>query len=114
MGLRVLRQALERRRPMGFFKKLRQFRNYQQAYSTESFSETMKAVEQLASSSLVLLGAKSKEEQSAIVTRVSVLAAELLDCASAEIPLVVTLSLLSAARIHHQNILNAISEQRES
>jgi hypothetical protein len=93
---------------MGLGEKWKLFRKYQQIYSSETFNETMEAVDQLARESLLLLDRKTEEEKSAIIGKVSELSVRLLDTAQGETPLVVGLALFTSLRTHHQNIQNAI------
>jgi hypothetical protein len=64
----------------------------------------MRSVKKIASSSLQILADKSAEERAKILERVTELSEKLQTAIADEIPLVVSLTLLTAIRVHEQSI----------
>jgi hypothetical protein len=82
----------------------RKFAKADRVYDSQPYRETMRSVEKVASSALKILNDKSAEEKAKILERVTELSEKLQDAIDHEIPLVVSLTLLSAIRVHEQAI----------
>jgi hypothetical protein len=90
------------------------FRKFSRAYrvlDSETYKDTIRSAETLASASLRLLADKSAEEQTKITERVNNLSEKLYDAIDHEIPLVVSLTLLTAIRVHHQIVEKHIGKR---
>lgn len=81
---------------MGIFSK---FGKAYRVYRSETYKDTMGAVERVAASTLLLIDSKPEAEQSEILARVSSLAEKLNDTVAEEIPLVGAVALLTALRV---------------
>jgi hypothetical protein len=86
---------------VGIFSK---FAKAYRVYDSQPYRETMRSVEKVASSSLKILADKSAKEKAQILERVTELSEKLQNAIADEIPLVVSLTLLSAIRVHEQTI----------
>jgi hypothetical protein len=88
---------------VGLFDK---FSKAYRAYDSSTYKETMQSVEKIAGASLRLLADKSREEQTQLLGRVTELSEKLHDAIDHETPLVISLTLLMAIRVHEQALLN--------
>lgn len=79
-------------------------------YNSSTYKETMRSVEKIAGASFRLLADKSREEQTQIFVRMTELSEKLRDAIDHEAPLVVSLTLLTAIRVHEQ----ALQKQTDS
>lgn len=84
------------------------------AYSSETYTDTVSAIEKLAGSSLALLERKSAEEKRDILARAENLTEKVFDALEAEAPLVVALALIAALRTHEQFIQRQAEQNRKS
>ena len=82
---------------MGLADKL--FGKHRGVYSSDTYKDTLHAVERVASSSLTLFHSKSAEEKLQITDRISTLTQKFGDIADEEQPLVVGMALLTALRV---------------
>jgi hypothetical protein len=88
------------------------FGGYHRAYSSEAYKDTMRAVEHLASNTLLLLDSKPADEQS-ILTKARSLSDKLADVAGTETPLVVALAFLTSIRVL-ERVIQQQANQRQS
>ena len=86
---------------MGIFSK---FAKAYRMYDSQAYRETMRGIEKIVGSALKILADKSAEEKAQILERVNELNEKLQNAIADEIPLVVSLSLLSAIRVHERTI----------
>jgi hypothetical protein len=94
--------------------KWKQLGEYYRAYSSEAYEDTMRAAEQLASTSLVLLESKPAEERKAILARAQELTEKLSDAACSEVPLVAALAVLTELRVLERIIQQQADERRRA
>ena len=87
--------------------------SYYDAFSSETFSEVMTAVEHLAGSSLVLLKNKPDEERLLILSTAKEVSCKLIDTVSAESPLVASFSLIAAIVDYEQMIQEHARQLRQ-
>lgn len=78
--------------------RLKLFGGYFRAYSSESYKGTMRAVEHLASTSLLLLDRKSEVEKREILAKAQALTEKLSDVVASEAPMVGPVNSRSGAR----------------
>ncbi|MGB9204056.1 MAG: hypothetical protein WCB94_08825 [Terriglobales bacterium] len=84
--------------------KLNLLGGYFRAYSSEAYKDTLRTVEHLASTSLLLLERKSEAEKRDILAKAQALTEKLSDTVANESPLVGVLALLTAVRVHERLI----------
>jgi len=84
--------------------KWKMFGQFYRVHNSETYKDTMRSVDKLASTSLMLLNRKSAEEQREILARAESLTEKINDAVAEEIPLVIVLSLLTALRVHEHNV----------
>jgi hypothetical protein len=89
------------------------FGSYFRAYSSETYTDTVRAIENLAGSSLALLDRKSSEERRDILARAESLTEKIFDAVETEAPLVVALALIAALRTHEQFIQRQAEQNRK-
>jgi hypothetical protein len=87
---------------MGLGEKWKLFGKHYRAYSSETYKDTMQAVDRVASTSLLLLQSKSEEERRQILDRAANLVGKLTEAIAEEIPLVVVTALLLTLRVQEQ------------
>jgi len=88
------------------------FGSYFRAYSSETYSDTVRAVENFAGSSLALLDRKSDEERLDILARAERLTEKVFDAVETEVPLVVALALIAALHTHDKLIQQQAEQNR--
>ncbi len=93
--------------------KWKMFGSYFRVYSSEAYEDTVRSVENLASSSLALLDEKSEEEKRAIFSKAESLTEKVLDAAETEMPLVVALALMTALRAHERLIQEQAKQNKQ-
>jgi hypothetical protein len=84
--------------------KLKLFGEYFHAYSSEAYSDTMRAAEHLASSCLLLLARKPEVERRDILAKAQDLTEKLSVAVANEAPTIGALALLTAVRVHERLI----------
>jgi hypothetical protein len=83
------------------------FRKFQKAsrvYRSDTYKETMDSVERLAAASYGLITSKSPQEQADLLARVTELSEKISAAMENEVPLVISLTLLTVARVHDQTM----------
>jgi|ERR1039458_6609414 hypothetical protein len=93
--------------------KWKMFGSYFRAYSSEAYEDTMRAVENLAGSSLALLNNKPQEERRAILSKAESLTEKVFDAVETETPLVVALALMAALCAHERLIQEQAKQNKE-
>jgi hypothetical protein len=93
--------------------KWKMFGSYFRVYSSEAYEDTMRAVENLAGSSLALLDNKPQEERRAILSKAESLTEKVFDAVETETPLVVALALMTALRAHERLIQEQAKQNKE-
>jgi hypothetical protein len=94
--------------------KWKEFGEYFCAYSSEAYNDTMRAVDQLASMSLVLLDGKPEGERKEILARAQNLTEKLSDVVCAEVPLVAVVAVLTELRVLERIIQQQADERRRA
>jgi hypothetical protein len=79
--------------------KWRLFRRYFRAYSSDAYSDTIRAVEHLASTSILLLEGQPEEERGEILAKAQTLTDKLCSAVGDESPMVGALALLTTVRV---------------
>jgi len=82
---------------------LSKFTKAYRVLDSETYRETIKSVEKIASASYGLLADKPDEEKARILERVNNLSEKLNDAVGHETPLIVALTLLTAVRVHRSD-----------
>jgi vacuolar-type H+-ATPase subunit H len=75
------------------------FSAYHHVYASEAYNETMRATEQLARDSLLLLDRKPEEERREILAKAESLTERISETLESEAPMVASLGLLTAIRV---------------
>ncbi len=94
--------------------KWKEFSDYFRAFSSEALNDTMRATEQLASTSLLLLNRKPDEERKAILARAQEMTEKPSDVLCSEIPLVASIALLTEVRTLERLIQLQADERRRA
>lgn len=90
----------------------KRFTDYNRAYSSEMYNETMRAVEQLSAHSLVLLEQKPDEERRAILENAQGLTEKIIDVVEKEKPFVAAIALLMAVRVLERHVVTLAEGMR--
>lgn len=93
--------------------KWKMFSAFFHAYSNEAYEDTMRAVENLAGSSLALLDNKPEEERRTILSKAEILTEKVFDAVETETPLVVALALMTALRAHEHLIQQQAKQNQQ-
>jgi hypothetical protein len=89
------------------------FGTYFRAYSSDAYKDTVRAVENLAGSSMALLDNKTEEERRALLSKAESLTEKVFDAVETETPLVVALALMTALRAHEHFIQQQAKQNQE-
>ena len=95
------------------FDRFKMFAGFYRAFSSEAYKDTMRAVEHLASSNLLLLERKPEEERREILAKAQSLTEKLSDAVANEAPMVASLALLTAVRVYERFIQEQADRYRK-
>jgi len=82
------------------------FGSYYRTYSSEAYNDTMRATEQLARDSILVLNRKPEDERREILAKAQCLTEKISETFENEAPMVAALGLLTAIRVLEQMIKN--------
>jgi hypothetical protein len=77
---------------------------------SETYKQTMQCTDRIATAAYALLAEKPQDEQPIILRRVTELSSKLHDVVAEETPLIVSLALLTAIRMHEQAVQQRADE----
>jgi hypothetical protein len=88
------------------------FSAYNRVYASETYNDTMRAAEQLARDSFLLLDRKPEEEKRQILAKARSLTERISNTFAGEAPMVASLGLLTAIRVLEKMIKDQAAELR--
>lgn len=88
------------------------FSAYRRVYASEAYDETMRATEQLARDSLLLLDRKPEEERREVLAKAQSLTEKISETFENEAPMVAALGLLTAIRVLDRTIKDQAAQLR--
>jgi N-glycosylase/DNA lyase len=94
--------------------KWKEFSEYFRGFSSEALNDIMRATEQLASTSVLLLNRKQEAERKAILARAQEVTEKLSEVLCSEIPLVAAVALLTEVRTLERLIQQQADERRQA